>query len=39
MQSRLDQINVEVYLLDELLDDAMWEQFTAELFHFTLRVT
>jgi len=39
MQARLDELAVQVFLLDSLLDDAGWSHFTDELFHYTLRIT
>ena len=38
MQARLDQIAVKVYILDDLLNDHGWNNFTTELFHYTLRI-
>ena len=38
MQARLDQIAVKVYVLDNLLNDDAWNEFTTELFHYTLRI-
>ena len=38
MQARLDQIAVKFYVLDDLLNDDAWSGFTAELFHYTLRI-
>ncbi len=39
MQTRLDELAVQVFLLDDLLDDAGWSHFAYELFHYTLRIT
>lgn len=38
MQARLDQIAVKVYILDDLLNDDRWDNFTTEIFHYTLRI-
>ncbi len=39
MQSRLEQIGVvKVFILDELLNDDGWKNFTMEVFHHTLRI-
>ncbi len=38
MQNRLDDLAVEVFLLDDLLDDDGWSYFTRELFHYMLRI-
>lgn len=40
MQTRLDQIGaIKVYLLDDIsLDQEKWNEFTQELFHYTLRL-
>lgn len=38
MRSRLDQIAAKVYILDNLLNDDGWDDFTTELFHYTLRI-
>ena len=38
MQARLDQIDVKVYILDDLLNDDGWNNCTPELFHYTLRI-
>ena len=39
MQSRLEQIGVvKVFVLDDLLNDDGWNDFTTEVFHHTLRV-
>lgn len=38
MRSRLDQQRVEVYILDDLLNDDKWEEFTTDLFHHALRI-
>ena len=38
MESRLEQHNVTVFVLDELLSDDRWQEFTTELFHHALRI-
>lgn len=39
MEARLAQHNVRVFVLDDLLNDAVWNAFTTELFHHALRIT
>ncbi len=40
MQTRLDEIAVKVFRLDEVSQDGdLWEDFINELFHHTLRIT
>ena len=39
MQSRLEQIGiVKVFILDDLLNDDGWNDFTTEVFHHVLRI-
>lgn len=38
MKLRLNEMAVKVYVLDRLLDDDGWDDFTKELFHYTLRI-
>ena len=38
MKSRLKQHNVKYFVLDNLLKDDGWDNFTKELFHYTLRI-
>lgn len=39
MRSRLEQIGVvKVFILDSLLNDDGWDDFTREVFHHTLRI-
>ena len=38
MQSRLTQKAVNVFILDDLLNDDDWNAFTIELFHHALRI-
>ena len=38
MESRLTQLNVKVFILDDLLNDDTWNAFTNELFHHALRI-
>ena len=39
MRSRLEQIGIiKVFILDDLLNDAEWNAFTNEVFHYILRI-
>lgn len=38
MQHRLEQMAVQSFLLDDLLDAEGWRVFCEELFHYTLRI-
>ena len=40
MRNRLDQIDVKVFMLDDLAHDgAKWFEFINEVFHYTVRIT
>lgn len=39
MSTRLRQLRVKVFILDDLLDDDSWNAFVTELFHHALRIT